>query len=108
MSFWMETPFQWALGPGLLPGRIEVISFSILASFIFYLLVRELFDVPTALVAALLLAVALPDLSASRTAAVETHLKIWAILPMFGLAVALRTRRPWHFFLTGLALAAAC
>jgi hypothetical protein len=105
MSYWMETPFQWLLGPGLTSGRIEVVFFSIVASFVFYLLVRELFDAPTALIATLLLAVALPDLLASRTATVEAHAKLWAVLPLLALAVALRTKRPLHFFLAGAATA---
>jgi 4-amino-4-deoxy-L-arabinose transferase-like glycosyltransferase len=107
MSFWMEAPFQWIIGPGLTPGRIEVAVFSVVASFVFYRLARELTNAPTALVATLLLAVSLPDLTASRAANVESHTKLWAVLPLYGLAVALRTRRRRHFLLTGLALAGA-
>lgn len=107
VSFWMETPFQWVMGAGLTPGRVEVAIFSIIASFIFYRLVRELYDAPTALVATLLLAVSLPDITASRAGNVESHVKLWAMLPLFGLAVALRTRELRHFLWTGVALAGA-
>lgn len=107
MSFWMETPFQWLLGPGLTPGRIEVAFFSAIASFFFYRLARELFDAPTALVATLLLAVSLPDITASRAGNVESHVKLWTILPFYGLSVALRTRQARHFLLAGFAAAGA-
>jgi len=50
----------------LTPGRIEVAVFSVVASYAFYRLARESTDTPTALVATLLLAVSLPDLTASR------------------------------------------
>jgi hypothetical protein len=73
----------------------------------FYRLVRTLYDAPTALVAALLLAVSLLDMTASRVANVESHVRLWAILPFFGLAVALRTHRVRHFLLTGFAVAGA-
>ncbi|MGH2592499.1 MAG: ArnT family glycosyltransferase, partial [Anaerolineae bacterium] len=107
MSFWMQAPFHWIVGPGLTSARLEVAIFSVIASFVFYRLVRELCDAPTALVATLLLAVSLPDLTASRVGNVESHVKLWAILPFYGLAVALRTRAPRHFLLTGFALAGA-
>ncbi|HEY4688352.1 MAG TPA: glycosyltransferase family 39 protein [Anaerolineae bacterium] len=107
MSFWLQAPFQWTMGVGLTPGRISVAVFSILASFFFYRLVRELFDTPTALVATLLLGVSLADITASRAANVESYTKLWAILPFYGIAVALRTRRLRHFFLTGFAVAGA-
>ena len=107
MSFWMQAPFQWIMGAGLTPGRVEVAVFSVIASFVFYRLARELFDMPAALVATLLLAVSLPDLTASRAGNVESHVKLWAILPFYGLAVALRTRRLHHFLLTGCAVAGA-
>ncbi len=107
MSFVMEAPFHWIMGVGLTPARLEVAVFSILATFFFYRLARELFDVPTALVATLLLAVSLADLSASRAANVESHTKLWSILPFYGLAVALRTRASRHFLLAGLAVAGA-
>ncbi|HLF26085.1 MAG TPA: glycosyltransferase family 39 protein [Anaerolineae bacterium] len=107
MSFWMEAPFQRLMGAGLTPGRVEVAVFSVVAAYVFYRLARELFDAPTALIATFLLAVSLPDLSASRVGNVESHVKLWSILPFYGLAVALRTRRLRHFLLTGGAIAGA-
>ena len=107
MSFVMEAPFQIVMGPGLTPGRVGVAVYSVIATYVFYRLVRRLHDAPTALVAALLLAVSLPDITASRAGNVESHVKLWSILPLFGLAVALDTKQIKHFLLTGFAVAGA-
>jgi hypothetical protein len=107
MSFLMEAPFQWIMGAGLTPGRVGAAVYSIVASFVFYLLVRRLYDPPIALVATLLLAVSLPDITASRAGNVESYVRLWTALPLLGLAVALDTRELKHFLLTGVAVAGA-
>jgi hypothetical protein len=107
MSFWMEAPFHWVMGAGVTPARVEVAVVSVIATFIFYRLARELFDAPVALVATLLLAVSLADLTASRVANVEAHAKLWTILSMYGLTVSLRTRQVRHWLWTGAAVAGA-
>ncbi|HJW84337.1 MAG TPA: glycosyltransferase family 39 protein, partial [Anaerolineae bacterium] len=107
ISFLMEAPFQWLIGPGLTPGRVGAAIYSIVATAIFYRLVRRLTDAPTALTATWLLAVSLPDITASRAGNVESYARLWSILPLFGLATALDTRDVRHFFWTGAALAGA-
>lgn len=107
MSFLMETPFQVAMGAGLTPGRVGAAVYGIVATFIFYRLARRLYDVPIALTATLLLGVSLPDITASRAGNVESYVRLWSVLPLYGLTVALDTRELRHFVWAGVALAGA-
>ncbi|MGD2179074.1 MAG: glycosyltransferase family 39 protein, partial [Anaerolineae bacterium] len=104
-SFYMQAPFHHLLGPGILSARIAVATYSVLASLAFYWLLRETLGPPEALLATALLAVSLVDVSASRLALVEGHVKIWAIAGLAFLAHGLRVRQPIHSFLGGVALA---
>ncbi len=105
VSFYAEAIFFRLFGLDFLSARYEVAFFSFLAMIFFYLLVREVADVPVALVATFLLSVSIVDVSASRLALVESHIKFWLILSYFSLFYALKTGRRWLFLLTGVALA---
>ena len=104
-SFYMQAPFHRVLGPGILSARAAVATYSVLASLAFYWLVRETLGPPEALLATGLLAISLVDVSASRMALAEGHVKIWATAGLAFLARGLRVRQPIHSFLGGLALA---
>ena len=104
-SFFMQAPFQKLLGPSIFAARFEVAFFSILATFIFYLLLRRITNIPLALLSAWLLSASIFDISASRLANVESHVKIWPILALTLLAWAIQARR-WHAYaISGIALA---
>lgn len=104
-SFYMQTPFQKLLGPSIFAARFEVAFFSILATFIFYLFLRRITNIPLALLSAWLLSASIFDISASRLANVESHVKLWPILALMLLAWAIHARR-WHAYaISGIALA---
>jgi hypothetical protein len=107
VSFYLQTPFHRLLGASLLSARVAVALLSVLASLLFYWLLRQMTPVPVAALAAFLLAVSIFDISASRLANVESFVKIGAVLPLALLAYALRDK-PWQAFgLAGIALALA-
>ncbi|NWF63492.1 MAG: glycosyltransferase family 39 protein, partial [Chloroflexi bacterium] len=104
VSFYMQTLFQRMMGPSLFAGRFEVAIFSIIATFVFYLLLRQITNQPLALVAAWLLSSCVFDISASRLANVESHVKIWPILTLALLAWALHKKHWTHHAISGIAL----
>ena len=101
VSFYQERIFFELFGMDFMSPRYEVAFFSILATFLFYLLVRQLANVPVALIATLLLAASTVDLSASRVALVESHIKIWVILSYLLFVLALGRRSILLLLLTG-------
>ncbi|MBN1979464.1 MAG: glycosyltransferase family 39 protein [Anaerolineae bacterium] len=105
VSFYMQAPFHLLLGPSILSARVAVATYSLLATLAFYWLVRETAGWRVALLATVLLSVSIADVSASRLALVEGHVKIWAVIGLAFLARGLRVRRPVHSFLGGVALA---
>lgn len=105
VSFVLQAPFHHLLGPGIRAARIAVACFSLVATAIFYWLVRQAVNTPVALIATFLLAVSVVDISASRLAPVEAHVKLWAILAP-ALALAAWQRRSTPLFLAcGVVLA---
>jgi 4-amino-4-deoxy-L-arabinose transferase-like glycosyltransferase len=104
-SFYMQAPFHHLLGPGIVSARVAVATYSVLASLAFYWLLRETLGPPEALLATALLAVSLVDVSASRMALVEGHVKLWAVAGLAFLSHGLRVQRPIHSCLGGAALA---
>jgi hypothetical protein len=107
VSFYLQTPFHRLLGASLISARVTVAFLSVLASLIFYWLLRRIAPVPLAALATYLLSVSIFDISASRLANVESFVKLWAVLPIALLAFALEKRVWPAFALTGLALAIA-
>jgi 4-amino-4-deoxy-L-arabinose transferase-like glycosyltransferase len=105
LSFYMQAPFHHLLGPSVLSARVAVATYSLVATLVFYWLVRETLGARVALLATVLLSVSIADVSASRLALVEGHVKIWAVASLAFLAHGLRVRRPVHSFLGGVALA---
>lgn len=105
VSFYMQTIFHRLMGPSLFAARFEVAIFSIIATFIFYLLIRRIAAMPIALLAAWLLSASIFDISASRLANVESHVKIWPILALALLAWALEKKHWTHYAIAGVALA---
>lgn len=104
-SFYMQAVFHHLLGPSLLNARITVAVYSILGSLIFYVLTRQLVNIPVALIATALLGVSLLDVSASRLANVESHVKVWPVLALVLLWWALNRQRPILYLLSGFAIA---
>lgn len=124
ISFYLQIPFHRLFGTSLISARATVAFLSVLASLMFYLLLRRIAPLPLAALATYLLAVSIFDISASRLANVESFVKFFGILPLTLLAwaISLRSlpasetppqrletlRSAWQpFALAGLALALA-
>ncbi len=105
VSFFMQAVFHKALGPSIFAARLEVAVFSILATLIFYLFLRQLTVAPIALLAAWLLSASIFDISASRVAHVESHIKIWVVVTLALLFWAIKTKRWQVYAIAGIALA---
>lgn len=107
VSFYLQTPFHRFFGPGLSSARLAVASLSILASLIFYWLLRQIAPTTFALISTYLLAISIFDISASRLANVESYVKLLSILPFALLAWALQKRAWQAYCLVGFSLALA-
>lgn len=107
VSFYMQAPFHYLAGPGITSARMTVAVASVLAGLLFYFLLRRTIGTPVALVGFFLLAVSPADVIASRLGNVESHVKLWAVLPLFFLFIAFDQRRTAWFALSGIALALA-
>jgi len=107
MSYYMQAPFHRVLGPSIDSARLAVVWASVLASAALYLLLRRMWGVGIALAGTGLLAVSLVDISASRLANVESHVKLWAVLPFLALWLAFPRGGRAAAFLAGLALGGA-
>ncbi|MBE7435403.1 MAG: glycosyltransferase family 39 protein [Anaerolineales bacterium] len=105
VSFYMQTIFHRLLGPSLFAARFEVAFFSIFGTFIFYLLLRRIGAMPIALLASWLLSASIFDISASRLANVESHVKIWPLLALALLSWALDKKHWTNYAIAGVALA---
>jgi len=105
LSFYMQAPFQQLLEPGIYSARLGVVFYSLLATLAFYWLIRQLAPVPLALLSTFLLSISIMDISASRLANVESHVKLWPILALALLASAVRKNRWELYLLSGLAFA---
>ena len=104
-SFYMQTPFHKLFGPSIFIARFEVAFFSIIATLLFYLFLRRITNIPLALLSAWLLSASIFDISASRLANVESHVKLWPILTLLLLAWAINSRRWPAYVISGIALA---
>lgn len=104
-SFYMQAPFQRWLGTGILSARVGVVVYSLLGTLLFYWLARGLAPLPVAALATFLLSISVLDISASRLANVESHVKLWPILALALLLWAGRTRQWELYALSGIALA---
>lgn len=105
VSFYMQTLFHRLLGPSLYAARFEVAFFSIVGTFIFYLFLRQITAMPIAMLAAWFLSASVFDISASRLANVESHVKIWILLTLALLIWATRQKRWQAYAITGIVLA---
>lgn len=104
-SFFMQAPFQHLFEAGIPAARLAVIVFSLLGSLAFFWLLAQVAPLPLAFLASFLLAVSIADISGSRLANVESHVKLWPILALALLAYALKRDRWWGYLLAGAALA---
>lgn len=105
VSFYMQTLFHKVMGPSLFAARFEVAFFSVFATLVFYLLLRRITVMPLALLAAWLLSGSIFDISASRLANVESHVKLWPLLALALLAWALQKRHWTQYAASGVVLA---
>lgn len=103
-SFYMQVPFQ-RLQVGIFSARVAVVLYSLLGTLAFYWLLRQIAPRPVAALGMFFLSISVMDISASRLANVESHVKIWPILALALLALALQRDRWQIFALSGLALA---
>jgi hypothetical protein len=97
--------FLRLFGLHMLSVRLEVLFFSLLATVLFYLLVRGLISVPVAVIATFFLGISVIDISASRVALFEVRVKFWVIASYFLFFWGLRRNDVLLFLLTGGALA---
>lgn len=104
VSFFMQTVFHRLMGPSLFAARFEVAFFSIIATLILYLFLRQVTTTPLALLSAWLVSASIFDISASRLANVESHVKLWPILALALLAWALQKKHWTYFAIAGIAL----
>lgn len=105
VSFYMQTIFHKIMGPSLYAARFEVALFSVLGTLAFYLLLRQITAMPLALLASWLLSASMFDISASRLANVESHVKFWPILTLALFAWALQKKHWATYSIAGIALA---
>lgn len=104
-SFFMQAPFHAWLGPGLYAARVTVALYSVAGSAVFYGLTRRLLNAPVAWLATFLLAISPFDVSASRLANVESHVKLMPLVALACLEWATRTGRTRGYALAGIATA---
>ena len=107
VSFYSQAPFHRFFGAGLISARMTVAFLSVLASAVFYWLMRQVSPIPLAMLATYLLSASIFDISASRLANVESFVKLWAILPLALLAWILKKKNWRAFSIIGVALALA-
>lgn len=105
VTFFMQAPFHFLFGAGINTARFAVISFSILGSLVFYLLLRRLAPWPLAVLGTVLLGFSIADISASRLANVESQVKFWPLLSLALLAYAVKKDRWLAYGVCGISLA---
>lgn len=105
VSFYMQSMFHRIFGPGIHSARLGVATFSVLSSLVFYWAARQLTGPAVAALSTFLLGISIFDISASRLANVESHVKLWPVLALALLAYASRERRSSTFLLAGMAVA---
>ncbi|MBC8506980.1 MAG: glycosyltransferase family 39 protein [Anaerolineales bacterium] len=105
VSFYMQAPFQRLGDVGILSARVGVVLYSLLGTLAFYWLLRQIAPLPLAALGTFFLSISVMDISASRLANVESHVKLWPILALALLALALHKQRWEIFALSGMALA---
>ncbi len=105
VSFYMQAPFQRVGDVGIFSARLGVVLYSLGGTLAFYWLLRQIASIPMAAMGAFFLSISVMDISASRLANVESHVKLWPILALALLALALHKKRWEIFTLSGIALA---
>ena len=105
VSYYLQIPLHRLLGASIFAARLTVVILSIIATLIFYWLLRQITAMPVAAIATYLLSISIFDISASRLANVESFIKIWPVLGLALLALAVRTRRWQIYGLSGFAIA---
>ena len=104
-GFFQGAIFLKIFGLSMTSVRIEMLFFNVIASVLFYLLVRRLISVPVALIATLFLALSVLDISAARIAVFESKVKFWVILSLLLFYWGVRKDSLWLYLLTGASLA---
>ncbi len=107
VTFFMQAPFYALFGAGINAARLAVIFYSILGSLMFFLVLRQIGPLPVAALGAGLLGISIADISASRLANVESHVKFWPLLALALLAWAIKKNRWEPYLIAGIALALA-
>ena len=105
VGFFQGAIFLKVFGLSMTSVRIEMLLFNVVASVLFYLLVRRLISVPVALIATFFLALSVLDISAGRIAVFESKIKFWVILTLFLFYWGVRKDSLGLYLLTGATLA---
>ena len=105
VSFYLQTPLHRILGASVFSARLTVALLSILGTLGFYWLLRQIAPLSLAALGAYFLSISVFDISASRLANVESFIKVWPILTLALLAMALKRQKWQVYLLSGLALA---
>jgi hypothetical protein len=105
VSYYLEAAYFRLFGANIFSARLEVITISIIATLVFYWLIRQIAPFPLAMLGSYLLSISIFDISASRLANVESHVKLWPILALALLAYAHRNQRWQSYLLSGAAVA---
>lgn len=98
VSFFVDKVAFDTFGVDFNSPRIMTALLSVLATFVFYFVARDMFNVPVALVSTLFMATSYYDVNTSRQAIVETFTKLPMILALF-LVIRGVDRRRWFYFL---------
>jgi len=104
VSYYLQVPLHRLLGPSIFAARLTVVILSIMSTLLFYWLLRQITVMPVGAIATFLLSISIFDISASRLANVESFVKLWPILGLALLALAVHTRKWQVYGLSGLAI----
>lgn len=104
VSFFVDKVAFDTFGVDFNSPRIMTALLSVLATFVFYFVARDMFNVPVALVSTLLMATSYYDVNTSRQAIVETFTKLPMILALFLVIRGVDRQRWFYFVLCGVVL----
>jgi 4-amino-4-deoxy-L-arabinose transferase-like glycosyltransferase len=103
-TFYLMAAFQWLAGPELAALRVATTVYGLVATVMLYLVVRRLFDPPTAIAAALAFALMTFDQCGMvYSASTEFFMLPWILLALFFWYGGQERRRGWMAVLAGVA-----
>lgn len=103
-SFYLDKVAFDLFGVDFNSPRVFTALLSVVATFVFYFVVRDMFNVAIALMATLLMATSFWDVNTSRQAVVQTFTKLPMILALFLVIRGVDRQRWFYFLLCGIVL----